>query len=623
MRTNGIAEQNERFQVQVMISQPSEEETRKRRLELYRSAVKGDWGIANGILRNNGDDILAKISKEEDTVLHVAAAASHTGFVKELVEKYMKPDDLITKNKKQNTAFGLVVASGNMELVKFMMNKNEKLATIRCEYDTLPVQIAALFGHEKIVLHLYNDTTTKGYLTPDEDLIELLVTLIDNYLYDAALQLLNEHRKLAIFRAKSSEETALHALARKPLTFSDSVNPNHQQGILKSLFNLFSGTNMVQKKMMHPKALQLVELLWEKIILLDDIRISMLIGKPGRLIFVAAEQGNDELLSKLIHGYPDLIFKVNDDGYTIFHVAVLNRHERIFNLIYETGSIKDVIVAMEDEQQNNILHLAAKLPPSNRLKILSGAALQLQRELLWFKEVSKVVKPIYAERKNKEDKTPKALFTEDHMDLMVQGEEWMKKTAESCMIVATLIATVVFAAAFTVPGGVKEDTGSPNFLKRASFIIFSIADPVSLVSSSCSIITFLSILTSRYAVEDFLWLLPTKLVLGISTLCVSIAAMMVVFCVTLFILFNEGMRELAVLATALASIPVFLFLWQQYRLIFDVVRSTYISDSLFHQRKTNQHRCWLSRIFIAVKVGYRASVGEWKKTAKKKEQIIV
>ncbi|KAH7569648.1 hypothetical protein JRO89_XS06G0226500 [Xanthoceras sorbifolium] len=265
MRTNGIAEQNERFQVQVMISQPSEEETRKRRLELYRSAVKGDWGIANGILRNNGDDILAKISKEEDTVLHVAAAASHTGFVKELMEKYMKPDDLITKNKKQNTAFGLVVASGNMELVKFMMNKNEKLATIRCEYDTLPVQIAALFGHEKIVLHLYNDTTTKGYLTPDEDLIELLVTLIDNYLYeliylfkrtflytidtmikvetsnivsDAALQLLNEHRKLAIFRAKSSEETALHALARKPLTFSDSVNPNHQQGILKSLFNL-------------------------------------------------------------------------------------------------------------------------------------------------------------------------------------------------------------------------------------------------------------------------------------------------------------------------------------------------------------------------------------------------
>ncbi|KAL5840720.1 hypothetical protein ACOSQ4_013328 [Xanthoceras sorbifolium] len=575
-----------------------QEETRKRRLKLYRSAVKGDWGIADDILKNNGDDILAKISTVGDIVLHVAAAAGHTGFVKEMV-KYMTPDDLITKNGQQNTAFGLV----------FMMNRNEEVAITRCKGDMLPVQIAALFGHEKIVLHLYNDTTAKGFLT-DGDLIELLVTLIDNYLYDAALQLLNEHRELAIVYAKSGE-TALHALARKPLTLSDSVNPNHQQGILKSLFNLFSGTNMVHKKKMHPKALQLVELLWERIILLDDKSISTLIREPSRLIFTAAEQGNDELLSKLIHGYPDLIFKVDDHGYTIFHVAVLNRHERIF-----TGSIKDLIVVMEDKQENNILHLAAKLPPSNRLKILSGAALQLQRELLWFKELSKVVKPIYAERKNQSGKTPKALFTEDHRDLMVKGEEWMKKTAESCMIVATLIATVVFAADFTVPGGVKEDTGSPNFLKRASFIIFSIGDPVSLVSSTCSIITFLSILTSRYAVEDFLWLLPTKLVLGISSLFVSIAAMMVVFCVTLFILFNEGMRELAVLATALASIPVFLFLWQQYCLLFDVFRSTYISDSLFHHRKTNHDRCWLSRICTATKVGYRASVGEWKETTK-------
>ncbi|KAH7569628.1 hypothetical protein JRO89_XS06G0221100 [Xanthoceras sorbifolium] len=250
-----------------------------------------------------------------------------------------------------------------------MMNRNEEVAITRCKGDMLPVQIAALFGHEKIVLHLYNDTTAKGFLT-DGDLIELLVTLIDNYLYDAALQLLNEHRELAIVYAKSGE-TALHALARKPLTLSDSVNPNHQQGILKSLFNLC--TNMVHKKKMHPKALQLVELLWERIILLDDKSISTLIREPSRLIFTAAEQGNDELLSKLIHGYPDLIFKVDDHGYTIFHVAVLNR------------SIKDLIVVMEDKQENNILHLAAKLPPSNRLKILSGAALQLQRELLWFK----------------------------------------------------------------------------------------------------------------------------------------------------------------------------------------------------------------------------------------------
>ncbi|KAH7569621.1 hypothetical protein JRO89_XS06G0215500 [Xanthoceras sorbifolium] len=200
---------------------------------------------------------------------------------------------------------------------------------------------------------------------------------------DAALLLVNNNRQLATLRA-GNKETALHALARMPLTSSEVANPN-QQGFLKSLFNLFSGTNMVHNRRMNPKALKLVEILWEEVILLDDYPISVLIGLPWKLIFVAAEHGNDQFLSKLIDKYPDLIFKVNEHQLSIFHIAVLNRHEKIFNLIYETGSIKDLIVVKEDEEKNIILHLAAKLPPPNRLNIVSGAALQLQRELLWFK----------------------------------------------------------------------------------------------------------------------------------------------------------------------------------------------------------------------------------------------
>ncbi|KAL5840725.1 hypothetical protein ACOSQ4_013333 [Xanthoceras sorbifolium] len=588
-------EQNERHEVEVVITQPSAAgETRKRHLKLYRAAVNGDWEIAKSIFEKYPGDILAKISKVDDTPLHMAAAANRTRFVKELViHKHMKKDDLATTNKEGKTAFLLAsrgkfnfqhfchaAASGNMELVNLMLEKNGELAQIRNEKNMLPIQMAALLGQEEMVLHLYK--ATKDSLK-DEDLIELLVTLINNYLYDAALLLVNNNRQLATLRA-GNKETALHALARMPLTSSEVANPN-QQGFLKSLFNLFSGTNMVHNQRMNPKALQLVEILWEEVILLDDNTISVLIGLPWKLIFVAAEHGNDQFLSKLIDKYPDLIFKVNEHQLSIFHIAVLNRHEKIFNLIYETGSIKDLIVVKEDEEKNNILHLAAKLPPPNRLNIVSGAALQLQRELLWFKEVKKVVQPLYADAKNKNGKTPRALFTEQHRELMGKGEEWMKNTAESCMVVAALIATVVFAAAFTVPGGVKEDTGSPNFLRKVSFIIFSISDPVSLVCSSCSILTFLSILTARYAEEDFLWSLPTKLILGISTLFLSIAAMMVVFCVTLFIMFNEGMQELAILATALASIPVFLFIWQQHRLLLDVIRSTYISNSLFHHRK--------------------------------------
>lgn len=67
--------------------------------------------------------------------------------------------------------------------------------------------------------------------------------------------------------------------------------------------------------------------------------------------------------------------------------------------------------------------------------------------------MEKLVPPSYQKRKNKDGKTPRELFTEEHKILLKEGERWMKDTGNSCMIVSTLIATMVFAAGFTVPGG--------------------------------------------------------------------------------------------------------------------------------------------------------------------------
>lgn len=170
----------------------------------------------------------------------------------------------------------------------------------------------------------------------------------------------------------------------------------------------------------------------------------------------------------------------------------------------------------------------------------------------------------------------------------------MKDTATSCMFVATLIATVVFVAAFTVPRSNREDTGFPFFLEKFSgnfsFKIFAISDAISLVSSSASVVNFLSILTPRYAEEDFLRLLPRKLLLGLATLFISVAAMMVVFSTTFFILLAQETLWIAILVSVIASTPVILFIWQHFRLFYDVLRSTYVSGSLFQIGKTSLFR---------------------------------
>ena len=133
------------------------------------------------------------------------------------------------------------------------------------------------------------------------------------------------------------------------------------------------------------QAVELVKRLWDQVLLLDDSKISEFIRTPSRLLFTAAELGIMEFVTVLIRSYPDLIWKVDDQSRSIFHVAVANRQKNIFNLIYEIGALKDLIAAYKDENNVNMLHLAARLAPLNRLKTDSGAALQLRRELYWFK----------------------------------------------------------------------------------------------------------------------------------------------------------------------------------------------------------------------------------------------
>ncbi|KAK1410505.1 hypothetical protein QVD17_37042 [Tagetes erecta] len=309
----------------------------------------------------------------------------------------------------------------------------------------------------------------------------------------------------------------------------------------------------------------------------------------SRVLFIAARMGNTTFLIQLIRQYPDLIWKVNDNGLSIFHIAVKYRHEGIYNLLYEIGAMKDMITPLKDEQQNNMLHLVGRSAKQKQLQDVSGVALQMQRELLWFQEVRNMIPPAYRERKNKDDLTPHELFTLDHKELVKQGEEWMKGTASQCMVVATLIATIVFAAAFTVPGGYRQtndkDNGIPAFRSKATFIVFVVADAISLFTSTASILIFLSILTSRYAENDFLESLPIKLVSGLLTLFLSITTMTVVFGVSFFVLYHKGLLWMPILICVLGLLPVILYICLQFGLFYDVFRSTYRSRYLFKPKK--------------------------------------
>ncbi|CAK7337016.1 unnamed protein product [Dovyalis caffra] len=60
---------------------------------LYQAAMKGDWEKADEFFKSHPGAVNVRITKEMDTVLHIAAGAKHTKFVEEVV-KLMNPTDL-------------------------------------------------------------------------------------------------------------------------------------------------------------------------------------------------------------------------------------------------------------------------------------------------------------------------------------------------------------------------------------------------------------------------------------------------------------------------------------------------------------------------------------------------
>jgi hypothetical protein len=176
---------------------------------------------------------------------------------------------------------------------------------------------------------------------------------------------------------------------------------------------------------------------------------------------------------------------------------------------------------------------------------------------------------------NENNQTARELFISDHEDLVVKGEQWMKEAATSCTVVGALIITIMFTAAFTVPGGNVQETGYPVFKDEKSFTVFIVADAISLFSSSTSVLMLLGILTtSRYGEEDFLKSLPTKLIIGLSMLVLSIATMMVTFCAALIIIL-DGRLQIIIPIILLASIPVTLFMLLQFPFLVEIFVSTY------------------------------------------------
>lgn len=185
----------------------------------------------------------------------------------------------------------------------------------------------------------------------------------------------------------------------------------------------------------------------------------------------------------------------------------------------------------------------------------------------------KIVPPHYLMHCDKEGLTAEDVLEMEHKEMHKEAKGWIKETAQSCSTVAVLVATVVFAAAYTIPGGNKNN-GTPVFYGSRVFLFFTLTDVVALVSSLASVVMFLSILTSPFELWDFHKSLPRKLSMGFAFLFFSLICTMLAFSATILLIFKlDNKKWIAILFCSAAFVPVAVFGWMlQYPLYKTVHR---------------------------------------------------
>ncbi|KAI3952286.1 hypothetical protein MKW98_022348 [Papaver atlanticum] len=251
-------------------------------------------------------------------------------------------------------------------------------------------------------------------------------------------------------------------------------------------------------------------------------------------LILATKSGIVEMFKEIIKAYPESIeFCDEEAGRNLLHLAAEYRHGRLIEFLKSSSKRNlDMLVVGIDREGNTPLHAAAKLgkhkPWHNR-----GAAQWMQWECVWFQRVKRMLPPHMLTLKNRNNQ--------------YAYQRWLKEGSNNCMLISALIATVMFASAFTSPGGNDSQSGRPVLLRNQDFTLF--LQPLGL---------FLTIHAAPFNEHDFFFRLPLRIVFAITALFNSVTFTVYAFFQTWFLitgwtfplgllLFDMGLSTLAVL----------------------------------------------------------------------------
>lgn len=457
--------------------------------------------------------------KRDDTPLHSAARAGNLAVVKDLISAVEDEEGLRELLSRQNqageTALYVAAEYGYVDVVNEMIKHYDPMiAGIKAKngYDAL--HIAAKQGDVDIVKELLFALPELS-MTVDLSNTTALHTAATQGHTEVVNLLLEADGSLALI-AKSNGKTALHSAAR-----------NGHLEVVKALLN-------------------------------KEPAISIRTDKKGQTGLHMAVKGTSlELVEELLRCEPSLVNLVDNKGNSALHIAARKGRIPIVKRLLEISETNTKAINKSGE---TALDTAEKMGNSEVVLTLIEHGVQSAR----------TIQPSNPTRELKQ--TVSDIKHEVHSQLehtrqtrkRVQGiakklsklhAEGLNNAINSTTVVAVLIATVAFAAIFTVPGQyVNSDNlapglslGEANIAQHRSFMIFFIFDSVALFISLAVVVVQTSLVVIESKAKKQMMAIINKL-MWFACVLISVA-----FLALSFIVVGNQERWLAVGVTIIGT----------------------------------------------------------------------
>ncbi|XP_042966156.1 uncharacterized protein LOC122299783 isoform X3 [Carya illinoinensis] len=605
------------------VDQMSSKTTREmKKRDLLKNAMKGQWREVVEIYKNEAWIHKEKITRSGETALHIAVSDGQKKIVEQLItaiksQTYQNAKKAVSvENKQGNTAlhFAASKEKERPSMCESIAEVDPFLVFCRnCEGET-PIFLAAFHGNRGAFLYLHRicaaETNQDGYdYSTKYDGNTTLHSAINGQHFDLAIQIAQLYPKLA----NSVNEKGVYPLsilAAKPSAFRSGkplesiwhraiYNPSTSgtngtgEGIHANESDPTIGTDVESNrspdeysgrhdddhdhggifsrpyfKLAYSKSMLIISWsMWISSWLLYNFTSELKgifllpfgIKDRETPILTAAKYGVIEMIERILELYPLAVYDETPvTNKNIVLLAVENRQIHVYQLLLQKTIPRDSLFGHVDDDGNSALHLAAKLATNTPGMVPAG--LRVLWEIRWYQFVKDSMPSNFFPLHNREGKTPIEIFTESHKEVIESGGKWLSSTSSSSSVVATVIASVAFATAATIPGGLKQDRGTPMYENQPTFYIFAISSLFALFFSITSAVMFIVLTSSPYEVRAFSSDLPKKLLMSLMMLFMGIVSMMISFCASHFFLFQDKHEKTGALVFYVVMVALVIYL---------------------------------------------------------------